>query len=137
MGSSASADALRANARILDAQGRLQAASSASQEELSRRNSAQVLGEQRAMISQSGMSSSGTAADVAEQSGANAEIDALNIRFKGAVDLWNTKEQAKSLRTQAKQAKSFAGTMSSLLGQGAQAYGNYQSMGGSSSGSGS
>lgn len=52
-------------------------------EEAQRRQARQFLGEKRAALSQAGIGLSGSAADVYAQSAANAELDALNIRYEG------------------------------------------------------
>lgn len=52
-------------------------------EEAQRRQARQVLGEQRAALSQAGIGLGGSAADVYGQSATNAELDALNIRYEG------------------------------------------------------
>ena len=53
-------------------------------EDEQRRKSAIALGAQRAALTEGGIDvSSGTGADLMEQSGLNAELDALNIRYQG------------------------------------------------------
>lgn len=55
-------------------------------EEVQRRQTRQFLGRQAAAIGQSGTGLGGSNADVYGQSAANAELDALNIRYEGELD---------------------------------------------------
>lgn len=79
-------DAANYNATI-EAQGATTARQQANaREEAQRRATRQFLGEQRAGLSQAGIGLDGSAADVHGQSAANAELDALNIRYEGELD---------------------------------------------------
>jgi hypothetical protein len=116
--------------------GRLNAASARQQadarEEAQRRQARQVLGEQRAALSQAGAGLSGSAADVYGQSATNAELDALNIRYDGELQARGLlagaaqdSMQAQISRTNARTARS-AGTLnaaSTLLAGASTAYG--------------
>jgi len=104
-------------------------------EEAQRRQARQILGEQRAALSQAGIGLSGSAADVYGQSAANAELDALNIRYEGELDARGLlagseldKYQGKVAGMNAKSAKrsGYLDTASSLLSGGAKAYGTYK-----------
>lgn len=55
----------------------------AGKEDLLRRKTAAILGEQRAAIGQSGLGLSGSMLDIYDESETNAEMDALNIRYEG------------------------------------------------------
>lgn len=55
-------------------------------EEQQRRAARQVLGEQKAALAQAGIGMGGSAADIAEQSAINAEMDALGIRYEGEME---------------------------------------------------
>ena len=55
------------------------------EEERVRREARQVMGEQRAGIAQSGTAFSGSNLDIMRQSATMAELDALNVRYEGAV----------------------------------------------------
>lgn len=52
-------------------------------EEAQRRRAGMALGQQRAAILQAGGGTDGTNAELAKESGTNAELDALNIRYQG------------------------------------------------------
>lgn len=55
-------------------------------EESMRRSARQALGAQRAAIAQSGTGFSGSNLDIMKQSTANAELDALNLRYAGQIE---------------------------------------------------
>lgn len=55
-------------------------------EEAMRRSARQALGAQRAAIAQSGTGFSGSNLDIMKQSTANAELDALNLRYAGQLE---------------------------------------------------
>jgi len=63
-------------------------------EEEQRRKSAMQLGEQRAGLLQAGIGAAGSASDVIGQSTANAELDALNIRYQGQLQANNYANQS-------------------------------------------
>ena len=63
-------------------------------EDAQRRRAAIALGTQRAAAAQSGTGLDGTNADLFEQSSANAELDALNIRYQGKLGILSNNEQA-------------------------------------------
>lgn len=104
-------------------------------EEAQRRQARQILGEQRAALSQSGVGLSGSAADVYGQSAANAELDALNIRYEGELGARGllaqsqlTSYEGRVAGMNAKSAKR-AGKMdaaSALLTGGAKSYGYFK-----------
>lgn len=71
------------NAKVRQMQASVEREQTARREEQQRRKSRQVLGAQRAAISQAGIGLMGSALDIEEQSGINAEMDALNIRYEG------------------------------------------------------
>lgn len=94
-------------------------------EEASRRASRRVLGEQRAMLIESGGSITGSAADVIRQSSIDAELDALSIRYEGdqaarslEMDAIFARHDAAISRASAKGARRAA-----LIGAGASAIG--------------
>lgn len=104
-------------------------------EETQRRRARQALGEQRAALAQAGIGLSGSAADVYGQSAANAELDALNIRYEGELDARGLLAQSELSRysgqtagVNARSARS-AGRLdaaSSLLAGASNAYGSYR-----------
>ena len=79
-------------------------------EELQRRQARQVLGAQRAAIAQSGTGLSGSNADIYGQSAANAELDAMNIRYEGELDARGLLAQSELSKYDAKVAKMNAKT---------------------------
>lgn len=104
-------------------------------EEAQRRQARQVLGEQRAALAQAGIGLSGSAADVYGQSAANAELDALNIRYEGELAARGLLAQSELTRYEgsvagmnAKSAKSggYLDAASTLLTGGSKAYGYYK-----------
>lgn len=92
------------NAQTAEAQGN-------ANEEAQRRKARMVMGAQRAGIAESGIGNEGTGSDLVQQSAANAEMDALNIRYGAqlqAVGFRNNAKldnyQADDLKSQAKSA---------------------------------
>lgn len=77
-------------------------------EEQNRRQSRQDLGEQRASVAQSGTGFGGSNADVIRQSTTNAEMDALNIRYGGAVEAASYRNEGTASRYNAKLSRSAA-----------------------------
>lgn len=96
------------------------------------RQAGEVLGEQRAAIAQSGFGSSGTMLDVASQSGTNAILDALSIRYEGNLKKTELQSEAEMARWEAKQARraKSAAIGSAMLMAPAQAYLGYAGAGG-------
>lgn len=87
-----------ANAAALGQQANVAAAQGYADEQTQRRQSAQVEGTAAAVAGQAGGGMGGTTAKVLEQSGINAELDALNIRYGGL-------QKASGLMGQAQQQK--------------------------------
>lgn len=107
-------------------------------EEAQRRQARQVLGEQRAALAQAGIGLSGSAADVYGQSAANAELDALNIRYEGELESRGLLAQSQLSRYEGKvsgmnaSSARRAGNLSAasaLLAGGTKAYGYYKGTG--------
>ena len=92
----------------------------------------ELLGEQRAAIAQSGFGSTGTMVDIARQSGAGAELDAMNIRYEGNIKKQNFETEAEMARWSAKRNRSAANFAlgSSLLMAPAKGYLGYVTAGG-------
>lgn len=63
-------------------------------EDAQRRRAAMALGQQRAAIIQAGGGTDGTNAELAKESGTNAEIDALNIRYQGKLGVMSNTADA-------------------------------------------
>jgi hypothetical protein len=105
-------------------------------EEAQRRRAKQFMGEQQAQLSQAGAGLSGSYADVIGQSAADAELDALNIRYEGELQAMGLLEQsqqselsARVNRINARQAGRAGNTAaaSTLLSGASNAYGYYRS----------
>jgi hypothetical protein len=97
---------------------------------------AAFMGEQLAQLSQAGAGLSGSYADVIGQSAADAELDALNIRYEGELQAMGLLEQsqqselsARVNRINARQAGRAGNTAaaSTLLSGASNAYGYYRS----------
>jgi len=91
----AQAQANEYNAKVREMQASVEREQASRKEEAQRRQARQVLGAQRAAISQAGIGLMGSALDIEEQSAINAEMDALNIRYEGernAIGLMNDAE---------------------------------------------
>lgn len=101
-------------------------------EEAKRRENRRLAGAQRAAVAESGIGFDGTSAGVLEQSAVAAEIDALNIRYKGTLESQGflsdsrlAQQQAKVSRVNAGRAKTggYVKAASAVLSS----YGSYQS----------
>lgn len=104
-------------------------------EEAQRRKARQFLGEQRAALAQAGIGLEGSAADVYEQSAAEAELDALNIRYEGALDARGLLAQSEmstyagrvaGVNATTARRSSYLDAASSLLSGASSAYGIYR-----------
>lgn len=74
------------NISVAEQNARLTGQQTSAREEQQRRESRQLLGTQRAAIAQSNVGFDGSSADIIRQSSANAELDALNIRYAGELE---------------------------------------------------
>lgn len=103
-------------------------------ESLQRRRAGQVLASQRASILQGGLGSGGSMGALAAQSGRDAEMDALNIRYEGGLRQTSLLEEAKQLKWQARQMRRGAkmALATSFLSAAASGYGAYAGAGGMS-----
>ena len=79
----AQAKASEYNAAVTRIQADVARQQAGAREEQQRRGARQVMGRQRAAIAQSGVGFIGSALDIAEQSAAAAELDALTMRYEG------------------------------------------------------
>lgn len=70
------------------------AAAYSQREDQQRRQARMIIGEQRAAGAQSGLANSGSIADAEEMSVINAELDSLNIRYKGSLESQGLLSQA-------------------------------------------
>jgi len=131
----AQANADKYNAAVAEQSAAVKRQQYVAQEEAQRRQAKQVLGEQRAALAQAGIGLSGSAADVYGQSAANAELDALNIRYTGELDARGLLAQGEQYRYGARVNRMNAGSArtggylnaaSSLLSGASSAYGYYR-----------
>jgi hypothetical protein len=131
-GYKASARANDYNAKVLAQNATIARQQANAREEAQRRVARQALGEQRAALAQAGIGLGGSAADVYGRSAANAELDALNIRYEGELDARGLLAQSEQERYQgkvnlmnAKSAKQggYLDAASSLLAGASKAYG--------------
>ena len=109
------------NAKILEQNAVVERQQASAREEAQRRQSRQVLGQQRAAFAQSGGGMGGSAADVMEQSGIMAELDALTLRYEGDLRARGMEVSASQERFAGKQAQRqgyFAAAGSILAGAG-------------------
>lgn len=123
------------NAKVAETNAATARQQAGAREEAQRRQARQILGTQRAALAQAGIGLSGSAADVYGASAANAELDALNIRYEGELDARGLlagaeldKYQGKVSNMNAKSAKQagYVNTASALLSGGSKAYGTYK-----------
>lgn len=80
------AEAQRYNAAIAENNAKASAEQANAAEEAQRRKAAAIRGEAMAAIGQSGTGYDGSNLDMLRQSSANAELDALNIRYQGQMN---------------------------------------------------
>ena len=101
-------------------------------EDLQRRRAGSVLASQRAAIAQGGLGTGGSMGAIAAQSGRDAEMDALNIRYEGGLRETSLREEATQQNWQAKQLRKGAklALATSFLGAAASGYGAYAGAGG-------
>jgi hypothetical protein len=95
-------------------------------EDQSRRRSAGVLGAQYAAQAQAGVDpNSGSALRVLEDDAAQAELDALTIRYEGQTQALGYEREARMERWKGKQARigGYMNAATSILGGASQAYG--------------
>lgn len=133
----AKANAYNAQALEQNATQRLQEANA--NEEAQRRESRQILGGQRAAIAESGAGFGGTYSGVMKESSALAELDALNIRYRGKTEARGLLNQStleryygKSNKMNAKSAMTagYLNAARSLVSGASSAYSVYKRQGG-------
>lgn len=73
----------RSDSRALKRQGKIAAEQGYAEEQLVRREARSLAGEQAAAIAEAGISYTGTTLSVMKESELNAEMDALNARYRG------------------------------------------------------
>jgi hypothetical protein len=110
-------NAAKYNANILNMQAGQVAANAGMEEAKLRREQRQEIGRQVATAAGSGLTQSGSIVDVMRQNIENQEMDALTLRYRGAIEGAGLKAQAKMTKYEGKQALygGIAGAGSKLL----------------------
>lgn len=93
------------NAATMEAEARIARAQGGAREEQQRRRAREFLGTQRAAAGQAGVGLGGSIADVLGDSAAEAELDALNIRYESNLQALGMENQAAITRWQGKELK--------------------------------
>lgn len=93
------------NAQVMETNAANERSASNQREEAQRRQARMVLGQQRAAFAQSGTGIEGSAADVMQQSAADAELDALTMRYEGDMRASGLMAQAEMERYEGRQAR--------------------------------
>lgn len=114
------------NADMLRRSADIERQQAVAREEAKRRETAGILGRQRAFFAQSGGGMGGSAADVMQESAINAELDALTLRYEGDLRARGFESEAAMEKFKGKQAKraGYMNAVGSIL-SGAAAYGKY------------
>jgi hypothetical protein len=117
-----------ANAAIADRQAQSEAQAGAYNEELVRMKGEAVEGQQVAQIGASGLQQKGTPTAVVAGTRMVNEMDALQVRNNALRRAWGFEVQGASDRTQAQMSREagFFGGVGTVIGGGAQAYGQYR-----------
>lgn len=93
------------NAATMEAEARIARQQGGAREEQQRRRAREFLGTQRAAAGQAGVGLGGSIADVLGDSAAEAELDALNIRYESNLQALGMENQAAITRWQGKELK--------------------------------
>lgn len=93
------------NAATMEAEARIARQQGGAREEQQRRRAREFLGTQRAAAGQAGVGLGGSIGDVLGDSAAEAELDALNIRYESNLQALGMENQAAITRWQGKEAK--------------------------------
>lgn len=92
------------NAALLKQQGRTAFGNAVLEEDMQRREARESLGRTSAAIGESGTGYGGSSANVMDQAAIDAELDALNIRYKGQFAKYTYDYQSRIAKKQGKQA---------------------------------
>lgn len=113
------------NATVLEQNAQVERQQANAREEQLRRQTAQILGQQRGAFAQAGGGMGGSALDVATQSGRDAELDALTLRYEGGLRARGLESEAGMERFSGRQASAQSGysAAGTILG----GVGNYMS----------
>lgn len=109
------------NARIADQNAQIAGMQAASEEGRQRNEAARLAGEQRAAYGASGVTMEGSPMTAMRDSAVQAEMDALSIRYQGAMKSRAYREEAAQQRYAGRQARfaGFVGAATKLLAPGA------------------
>lgn len=120
------------NAQVAEARGRQVKQAAAFNEQRQRDQADKVVSTQQAAFGRSGVQMVGSPLLVVSDTAAEAELDALAIRYSGSVEEANAKRQAAADRLQGKiaQQSSYYGAATSLLGGASRAAGGFSAGGG-------
>jgi hypothetical protein len=115
--------AAAANARTYGMEGQIAATQGYEQEAQLRRKTGMILGSEQAAVGQAGAGYGGSAGRSLKQSAMNAELDALNVRYKSQLQKWSYTTQAGNIA----QEGVAAGTTGNIRAGAAllRGYGNY------------
>jgi hypothetical protein len=116
------------NAKVAEQENKATQDQAAREEEAQRRESSQFLGKQRAAIAQSGSGAGGSNGLLADQSSVLAELDALNVRYGGAIRGTGLISKAAQARFGGRQASRESGLLAgaSLLSGASDTYKSYR-----------
>lgn len=120
----AAKNAANYNAQLAERNAVIARQQAAANEDAQRRHANRVLGRMRSGYGASGVTSEGSPLDVLEDSVAEAELDALNIRYQGELGAMGYQSEAAMQRTAGKNAmrQGYFRAAGSLLGAGANYY---------------
>lgn len=93
------------NAAVDEQNAQLALKQAGEQERRTRLISRKQIGKQRANIGSSGITLEGSALDALEESAANAELDALNVRYQGQLQAYAYRTRSQLYRYQGKNAR--------------------------------
>lgn len=117
-------NAAKYNAAVAERNAVISRQQAAANEAAQRRDAFRAMGRIRAGYGAAGVATEGTPLDVLEDSAAEAELDALNIRYKGEIAAMGYESEAQLQKTRAKSAlvTGVFNAGSALLSGGAQYY---------------
>lgn len=101
----AQSNAAKYNAKLADQNAQVARDQAAAEARLQREKSEKILGATRAAYGASGVTLEGSPLDLLEESAANAELDNLNIRYKGTLQSRGYMNEASLYRAQARNAR--------------------------------
>jgi hypothetical protein len=116
------------NAKVAEQEKKVELDQAGREEEALRRQNSQLLSRQRAAIAESGAGSGGSNGMLADQSSVLAELDALNVRYGGAMRGTGLLSQAKQYRASGRSAANGGGLLAgaALLSGASDTYKSYR-----------